>query len=94
MRQPGAKLQRDFGMRFSRFLTSRETWLALDDGHCDSRRRAHTRPLVLEAVNEEELTEYHRQLFYWLLFRHEPGVFSTCLSLYGGASDDDFTRLN
>ena len=81
---------RDFGMepRFSmreaRFIISRDIWLALDDSHQDGRRNRQQEALTMEFVNEQDVASYHRQLFYWLLIRCGPCIFSREATLHHG----------
>lgn len=59
-----------------RFIDSRAIWLALDENHEDSRRIRRPDPIRLEPVNDQELDLFQRQLFYWLLIRHGPYIFT------------------
>jgi hypothetical protein len=75
--QFGNHLERDFGMSTLRFINSRVIWLALDENHEDSRRIRCEEPVRLEIISCRELELYHRQLFYWLLIRHGPYIFTS-----------------
>jgi hypothetical protein len=63
-------------MRQLRFIDSRVIWLALDESHEDSRRLRRPDPIKLEPIYAQELDLFHRQLFYWLLIRHGPYIFT------------------
>jgi len=82
MRNSGAEQfgnfsERDLGMTSMRFIDSRVIWLALDENHEDSRRIHCEEPVRLESISRRELEMYHRQLFYWLLIRHGPYIFTS-----------------
>lgn len=80
----GTGPRHDFCLDEVQFMTSRDIWLALDDGHCDSRLHRQGGPLILEQVSGEDIETYQRQLFYWLLIRCGPCVFPQRVEFHQG----------
>ena len=52
-----------------RWLDSEQIHWALRESHEDSRRMNLQHPPLWEALTDQELTAYHRQLFLWRLLR-------------------------
>ena len=81
-------LGRDLRRGLLRPATSRDIWLALDENHEDSRRVCASELLRLEPLSLEELTGYHRQLFYWLITRSEACWFAPSVASKQGPPID------